>query len=111
MPPMSSTRNIHDRRLADAWDNLPAALAACMGLAAAFVHGPRLAQGCRSERERGTAGGVSDVGQLDGRVALITEYVEGELLSDVVEESGKLPPERAGYIAAQIAMALDAAQF
>lgn len=53
---------------------------------------------------------VRDVGRTeDGLPYMVTEYVEGDLLSDVLEESGKLPPERAGYIAAQIAMALDAA--
>ncbi len=53
---------------------------------------------------------VLDYGHTDdGLPYMVTEYVEGDLLSDVIEEAGRLPPERAAYLAAQIAMALDAA--
>jgi serine/threonine protein kinase len=37
---------------------------------------------------------------------LVLEYVEGELLSEVLEERGQMSPTRCAYIAAQIAMAL-----
>lgn len=53
---------------------------------------------------------VLDYGQTeDGLPWMVTEYVEGEVLSDVIEEEERLEPARAAYIAAQIAMALDAA--
>lgn len=40
---------------------------------------------------------------------LVTEYVDGEPLSDLMDEHGPLPPRRAAWIAGQIALALRAA--
>jgi len=42
----------------------------------------------------------------DDQPFLVLEYVEGELLSDLIEERGQMEPTRCAYIAAQIAMAL-----
>lgn len=52
---------------------------------------------------------VLDSGHDQAGHYLILEYVEGDLLSDLIEERGALAPERAARIAAQIAMALRAA--
>jgi serine/threonine protein kinase len=52
---------------------------------------------------------VLDYGRAVQGPYLVMEYVEGELLSDVIDEHGALAPERAARIAAQIALALDAA--
>lgn len=45
----------------------------------------------------------------DGIPFLVTEHIPGELLSDLIEESDHLPPERAARIAARVALALNAA--
>jgi serine/threonine-protein kinase len=53
---------------------------------------------------------VRDYGRTkNGLPWMCTEYVEGAALSDVIEEQERLSPERAGYVAAQIGMALNAA--
>jgi serine/threonine protein kinase len=52
---------------------------------------------------------VLDYGRAEQGPYLVMEYVEGELLSDVIDEHGALAPERAARIAAQIALALQAA--
>jgi serine/threonine-protein kinase len=43
---------------------------------------------------------------MHGLAYLVLEYIEGELLSDVLAEEGRLPPRRAVYIARQIVSAL-----
>jgi serine/threonine protein kinase len=54
--------------------------------------------------------GLLDHGKTtDGIPYLVTEHVNGEVLSDVIEEAGKLAPERVGRIAARVALALGAA--
>lgn len=52
---------------------------------------------------------VLDYGRAEQGPYLVMEYVEGELLSDVLDEQGALPPQRAARIAGQIALALGAA--
>jgi serine/threonine protein kinase len=52
--------------------------------------------------------GRSDSGRPGGGPYLVLEYVEGELLSDLIEE-GPLEPKRAVAIAGRIALALEAA--
>ncbi len=43
----------------------------------------------------------------DGIPYIVTEHIPGELLSDVIEESDHLAPERAARIAARVALALN----
>lgn len=52
---------------------------------------------------------VLDYGRSASGPFLVMEHVEGELLSDLIDEKGALEPERAARIAARIAMALGAA--
>jgi serine/threonine-protein kinase len=49
---------------------------------------------------------VYDWGQESGTYFLVMEYVEGRSLRDVMRDEGRLPPERAVPIAADIAAAL-----
>jgi len=50
---------------------------------------------------------VLDYGKTkDSQPFLVMEYVEGELLSEVIEDVGQMEPNRCAYIAAQIALAL-----
>ena len=51
---------------------------------------------------------VYDVGDEDGRLFLAIQWVEGRDLKRLLEETGRLPPERAVGIASQLAGALDA---
>ena len=51
--------------------------------------------------------GWVDHGQTsDGQPYLVSEYIEGETLAELLQEQGRLPPERAARIAARIALAL-----
>lgn len=52
---------------------------------------------------------VLDYGRAEQGPYLVMEYVDGELLSDLIDEHGALPPDRASRIAGQIALALQAA--
>ncbi|MCA9494559.1 MAG: serine/threonine protein kinase, partial [Myxococcales bacterium] len=52
---------------------------------------------------------VLEFGRSDHGPYLVMEFVEGELLSDVIEDKGALGPERAATITARIARALQAA--
>ncbi|MCB9695619.1 MAG: serine/threonine protein kinase [Alphaproteobacteria bacterium] len=52
---------------------------------------------------------VLEFGRSEHGPYLVTEFVEGELLSDVIEDKGALGPERAAVITARIARALQAA--
>ncbi len=52
---------------------------------------------------------VLDAGRGEHGPFLVTEYVEGDSLADVIAEQGALPAERAARIAARIASALQAA--
>lgn len=72
----------------------------------------------RFEREAVAAGrvqhpnvaGASDFGRLaDGSFYLVLEYVGGQSLGGLIEETGIMPPERAARIGLQIAAALSAA--
>ncbi|NCG22079.1 MAG: protein kinase, partial [Rhodobacterales bacterium] len=45
----------------------------------------------------------------EGWPYMALEYVNGELLAEIIEDAGKVEASRAAYIVAQIAMALDAA--
>jgi len=72
----------------------------------------------RFEREAQVVGSLThpcvmrliDHGRTTGGVPyLVTEHVAGELLSDLLEEQVRLPPERAARIAARVALALGAA--
>ncbi len=51
---------------------------------------------------------VLDYGRTEQKMQpfLVMEYVEGELLSDVIEDVEEMDPERCAYIAAQMALAL-----
>jgi serine/threonine-protein kinase len=72
----------------------------------------------RFEREAQVVGAVEhpcvmrliDHGRTpEGMPYLVTEHVAGDLLSEVIEETERLPPERAARIAARVALALAAA--
>ncbi len=52
---------------------------------------------------------VLEFGKSDSGPYLVMEFVEGDMLSDLIDERGALAPERAGRITARIAMALQAA--
>ena len=52
---------------------------------------------------------IYEAGEHDGQLYLAMRYVEGSDLKSVLEREGKLPPERAIGILAQVASALDAA--
>lgn len=52
---------------------------------------------------------VLDMGRIARGPYLVTEYVEGELLSDAIAEQGSLEPVRAARIVGRIALALEAA--
>jgi hypothetical protein len=52
---------------------------------------------------------VYGAGEEDGRLYLVMRYVAGTDLHDLLRREGKLPPERAAAIVAQIAAGLDAA--
>ena len=49
---------------------------------------------------------VYDTGSDDGVHYIVMEYVSGRTLADILEKEGRLQPERAAEIAAQIAQAL-----
>jgi serine/threonine protein kinase len=51
---------------------------------------------------------VFDIGEYDGRLLLAMQWIEGEDLRSVLAQSGRLSPERAVKIVAQLAGALDA---
>ena len=54
--------------------------------------------------------GIYDFGETaDGLIYLAMEYVEGEVLSEVLRRDGRLPPQRAAMILRQSADALQAA--
>ena len=52
---------------------------------------------------------IYEAGERDGHLYLAMRYVEGSDLRTILEREGKLPPERALPILAQVASALDAA--
>src|SRR5687768_15640312 len=52
---------------------------------------------------------IYEAGEHDGQLYLAMRYVEGRDLKTVLERDGKLPPDRAIAILAQVASALDAA--
>jgi len=69
----------------------------------------------RFAREAQAAGGlehpnivaVYDWGEANGRYFVVTEYVEGESLAELIAREGRLHPGRAAEIALDIASALD----
>jgi serine/threonine protein kinase len=50
---------------------------------------------------------IYDIGEADGLSYLAMEFIDGQGLDKVISAAGRLPPERAAAIAAQIADALD----
>ncbi len=52
---------------------------------------------------------IYEAGERDGQLYLAMRYVEGSDLKTIIEREGKLEPERALRIVAQVAAALDAA--
>jgi serine/threonine protein kinase len=52
---------------------------------------------------------IYEAGERDGRLYLAMRYVEGSDLRTLIERDGKLSPERALRVVAQVAGALDAA--
>jgi ABC-type branched-subunit amino acid transport system substrate-binding protein/streptogramin lyase/tetratricopeptide (TPR) repeat protein len=52
---------------------------------------------------------IYEAGEADGRLFLAMRYVEGEDLKSLLRREGKLPPQQALAICAQVASALDAA--
>jgi hypothetical protein len=52
---------------------------------------------------------VYEAGEVDGQLFLAMRYVVGTDLETLIEREGKLPPQRAVAIVAQVASALDAA--
>jgi serine/threonine-protein kinase len=71
----------------------------------------------RFRREAQAAAGLShpnivsvyDTGGEDGKHYIVMEYVEGETLADMLRREGRLDPDRAATIAAEVATALQAA--
>ena len=52
---------------------------------------------------------ILDVGEIDGRLYLAMQFVDGADLGALLERDGPLPPERAVHVIEQLAAALDAA--
>lgn len=52
---------------------------------------------------------IHDVGEIDGRLYLAMQFVDGPDLGALIERDGPLPPERAVHVVEQLAAALDAA--
>ena len=52
---------------------------------------------------------ILDVGEIDGRLYLAMQLVDGADLGALIERDGPLPPERAVHVVEQLAAALDAA--
>ena len=52
---------------------------------------------------------ILDVGEIDGRLYLAMQLVDGADLGALIERAGPLPPERAVHVVEQLAAALDAA--
>ncbi len=49
---------------------------------------------------------IHEIYRTDAAVLMVTEFVRGETLDQVLQRSGMLPPERAAYLVAQILSAL-----
>ncbi len=50
---------------------------------------------------------IHDVGHEDGTYYIVMEYLQGRTLKQVIEQEGKLQPQRAARIVEQVAAALD----
>ena len=53
--------------------------------------------------------GVFDQGEQDGAPFIVMEYVDGQTLSEILRNEGRIDPDRAASIAIDVAAALDAA--
>jgi serine/threonine-protein kinase len=50
---------------------------------------------------------IHDVGHQDGTYYIVMEYLDGRTLKQLIQQEGKLSPERAAHIVEQVAAALD----
>ena len=50
---------------------------------------------------------IHDVGHEDGTYYIVMEYLQGRTLKQLIQQEGKLPPQRAAHIVDQVATALD----
>jgi len=75
------------------------------GFRARFLREPRLA----ASLDHPNVIPIYEAGERDGQLYLVMRFVEGSDLKSVLEREGKLAPERALAVLAQVASALDAA--